>query len=746
MEKILQKAIQAHESGNFLKAKKLYKQIIKLNPRNAVANYNLGIIYQNNNGLLKALNFFKIALEANPSSLQYWLTYVDGLIKAELFDDALSTLNHAKKIGAKGKAFEEMFIKLERAKFKKTQNISKEDHKHLLSLLNNEKYYNALIESRNLQKFYPMNSRLYNIIGNAHCGLKQFESAVLNLEKAIDIDDIVPDYYIDLGHVYSLSGNDELAVLNFEKCIQIDPKNHVALYNLGTIYKQHRDYDKAKNYLNDTLKIKPDYANAHNALGYLYHDKKQYSKALKKWEDALCCDPNLEAVRTMKLFVHAQINDWETIEKELYHISKIGVINQSVNPFPLLSLIDDPLTAKVRAILTANTFIDEPIDIKRNIKKKKEKLRIAYFSSDFYEHPVSFLLAKVIESHDRQEFEVFGYSLGTNADHMTERLKKAFDIYKEVASMSDKDIALMCVKDDIDIIIDLNGYTIGARLNIFGYHAAPIQISYLGCPLTSGSKNFDYIIADNVVIPEKFSDYYTEKIIRLPDTYLPTDNTRYISTRKTSRHDLNLPENSFVFCCFNNSNKISAKEFDIWMEIMLEVEDSVLWLKRWNEWSVINLLKEAKKRGIKSSRIIFADQMSMEEHLASYKLADLFIDTFAFNAHTTASEALWAGLPLVTLPGKGFASRVSASLLTAVDLPELISNSKDEYKEIIINLAKNPQILLKLKQKLKNNLSKKPLFNTELYTNNLEHAFRLAHQKYLNGQRPTDISIINHNK
>ena len=261
MEKILQKAIQAHESGNFLKAKKLYKQIIKLNPRNAVANYNLGIIYQNNNGLLKALNFFKIALEANPSSLQYWLTYVDGLIKAELFDDALSTLNHAKKIGAKGKAFEEMFIKLERAKFKKTQNISKEDHKHLLSLLNNEKYYNALIESRNLQKFYPMNSRLYNIIGNAHCGLKQFESAVLNLEKAIDIDDIVPDYYIDLGHVYSLSGNDELAVLNFEKCIQIDPKNHVALYNLGTIYKQHRDYDKAKNYLNDTLKIKPDYAN-----------------------------------------------------------------------------------------------------------------------------------------------------------------------------------------------------------------------------------------------------------------------------------------------------------------------------------------------------------------------------------------------------------------------------------------------------------------------------------------------------
>ena len=740
-EIILKKAIEAHGLRNFSKAKKLYKDIIKKEPKNAVANYNTGIIYRNNNKFLKSLKFFKIALEANPRRLQYWNTYIDILIKVELFADAKNIIKQAKKIGAKGKEFDILYKKLENAEFKKTQNIPVDEYLPLINLIEIENFYEALVQAKIKQKFYPRSSRLLNIIGNAHRGLKQFKHAIENLKKAIEIDENAQEFYIDLGHTYALTGNINLAITQFNKCIEIDPYNYTGHYNLGVLYNQNGDNEKAVIYLNKCLKIKPNYANAHNVLAYIYHDNREYIKAIKKWEDALLYNPNLEAVKVMKLFTHAQINDWDYTKKELHLLPEIGTAKEITNPVPLLSIIDDPISSKARAVLSGNGLVNEPMLLNKDFEIMPDKIRIAYFSTDFYGHPVSYLLAKVIETHNRQEFEVFGYSLETKSDEMRLRLEKAFDVFRDVASVSDKDIALMCVADKIDIIIDLNGFTQGARSNIFGYKPAPIQISYLGCPVTFGSKHIDYIISDEIVIPDEFSDYYTEKIIRLPHTYMPTDNTRNISNRKMKRSEFNLPENKFILCCFNNSHKITYAEFDIWLEVMSEVEGSVLWLKWWNKWSVLNLHKEAKKRGIEPSRIIFAKKMSMEEHLASYKMADLFVDTFAFNAHTTATEALWAGLPVVTLPGKGFASRVCASILTAIDLPELISNSKNHYKEIIIKLANNPNDLIKLKNKLENNRSQKPLFNSKLYTKNLERAFHLAYGRYFEGKKLNNITV-----
>jgi predicted O-linked N-acetylglucosamine transferase (SPINDLY family) len=246
-----------------------------------------------------------------------------------------------------------------------------------------------------------------------------------------------------------------------------------------------------------------------------------------------------------------------------------------------------------------------------------------------------------------------------------------------------------------------------------------------------GSNFIDYIIADEVLIPESSQKFYSEKPIYLPHTYMPTDNTREISTKPITRTEVGLPEDSFVFCCFNNNYKISSEEFDIWMRILGQVANSVLWLRKSNEWSEANFIKEAKKRNIDPSRLIFAGKLDMKEHLARHRLADLFLDTFNFNAHTTASEALWTGLPVVTKMGKGFASRVAASLLNALDCPELITETKEDYEALIMELATDPKKLLRIREKVTSNRLSKPLFNTELYIKNLENSFKQVHENYI---------------
>jgi len=324
---------------------------------------------------------------------------------------------------------------------------------------------------------------------------------------------------------------------------------------------------------------------------------------------------------------------------------------------------------------------------------------------------------------------------------MRQRLKKSFDSFTDVQSMSDRDIALQARQDKIDIAIDLNGYTQNARTGIFAYRAAPIQINYLGYPGSMGTDFIDYIVADQHLIPLESQKYFSEKQIYLPDVYVPTDDSRALSQKPMNRSDMGLPGDAFVFCCFNNNYKISPNEFDIWMRLLTKVENSVLWLRQSNQFSHINMRNEAQTRNVDPSRLVFADKIPMDEHLARQKFADLFVDTFAFNAHTTAVEALWAGLPVVTKVGLGFASRVAGSLLNAVGLPELITQTEKDYEELILELATNPTKLSKIKEKLATNRLTQPLFNTELYTHYLENGYQQAYQNYFNGHLPQTIIV-----
>ncbi|HEY8095155.1 MAG TPA: UDP-N-acetylglucosamine-peptide N-acetylglucosaminyltransferase, partial [Methylobacter sp.] len=375
---------------------------------------------------------------------------------------------------------------------------------------------------------------------------------------------------------------------------------------------------------------------------------------------------------------------------------------------------------------------------------KHAKIRLGYFSPDFRPHPLSYLTVDLFEKHDRSKFEIFAFYYGNDSNSNTyRRIKWGFDRFFDVGDRSDKDVAEFARENEIDIAIDLCGYTRHGRSGIFSFRAAPIQINFLGFGGTMGADFIDYIIADRIVIDETMRRFYAEKIAYLPYTYYPTSYHAdiFATDRQFKREEVGLPDGSFVFCCFNGNYKLTPRMFDSWMNILRSVEGSLLWLLPNNTAAAINLRKEANKRGVDDKRLIFASRMPLAEHIARYKLADLFLDTIPYNAHTTASDALWAGLPVLTQIGDTFAGRVAASLLTAVGLPELITDSAVEYETLAVELAKHPERLAGIKTKLAANRLTTPLFDTDLFTKKLETAYTAMYERYHTDLPPDHIFV-----
>jgi predicted O-linked N-acetylglucosamine transferase (SPINDLY family) len=363
-----------------------------------------------------------------------------------------------------------------------------------------------------------------------------------------------------------------------------------------------------------------------------------------------------------------------------------------------------------------------------------DKIRIGYFSADYRDHPVSHLIAEMLEMHDRSKYELYGFSFGPESnDRWRIRTQKCFDRFFDVRFMSDHDIAMLAHNHQIDIAIDLMGFTADSRSKIFAGRAAPVQVNYLGFPGTMGAEFIDYIIADKTIIPETDRHHYTEKVVYLPDCYMANCRRRDVAQTILTRSELYLPQDGFVFCCFNNTNKITPTMFDSWMRILLQVEGSVLWLFESNRWAAVNLGMEAEKRGVNADRLIFAKKLPLiEDHLNRISHADLFLDTLPYNAHTTASDALRMGVPLVTHIGNAFAGRVAASLLKTLDLNELVAHSAVEYEKIAVDLAINRDRLKRVKEKLNANIQTSPLFDSELFTRHLEKANELMYERYQN--------------
>ena len=495
------------------------------------------------------------------------------------------------------------------------------------------------------------------------------------------------------------------------------------------------------------MSLKPDYAEGWSNKGITLNQLKRFEEAIANFDKALSLKTDIDWVFGDLLHTKMKICSWSCLVDSVKNISKKVLVDERViQPFVMLSVTDDCALHKKVSEIHVKANFPENSTLGPILKySKKAKIRIAYFSPDFKNHAVSFLTSELFEIHDRDKFEVFAFSLqkAPIGDETNIRLRKGFDRFIDADDMSNREIAQLARELEIDIAIDLAGHTQHSRTGIFSYRAAPIQVNWLGYPGTIGAKFIDYIIADKTIIPEFNQEYYTEKIVSLPHAYIVDDSKRLASSRVFAREECGLPENSFVYCCFNNDYKFNPQVLDGWSRILLAVKNSVIWISENNAFFRANIVVKFESRGIDPGRIIFAPRVElMKDHLARYTLADLFLDTYPYNAHTTAVDSLKTGVPILTLMGQSFASRVAASLLSAIGLPELITNTQEEYEALAIELALNPNKLADIKLKLANNRFTTPLFDTPLFTKNLETAYINMYERYHLDLEPVHISIV----
>ncbi len=527
-----------------------------------------------------------------------------------------------------------------------------------------------------------------------------------------------------------------------DHALRLKPDYAEAWHNKGNILNELKRYDEAIAHFEKALSLKPGYAEAWSNKGNVLNELKRYDEAIAHFEKALSLKPDIDWLPGHLIHTRMKICSWSDLAESLSSIStKVLACERVANPFLLLALNDDTLLHKRSSeIYVQSTFPLNPVLGPIN-RPKNHKIKLGYFSADFHNHATGYLMAELFELHDKSQFELIGFSFGHLAnDAMRHRLTNSFNQFLEVGDKLDIEIAQLSRDLNIDVAIDLKGFTQDARTGVFSYQAAPIQVSYLGYPGTMGTEYIDYIIADGTTIPTELQNSYSEKVVYLPASYQVNDRKRIISNHEFTRQELELPDRGFVFCCFNNNYKILPDTFASWMKILHAVEGSVLWLFQDNPWAAENLKREAQNCGICTSRLIFAEQMPLPKHLSRHHQADLFLDTWPYNAHTTASDALWSGLPVLTLKGNSFASRVAASLLNAIKLPELITNSKTEYEALAIELAINPKKLAAIKSKLANNRLSTPLFNTPYFTKNLEAAYIKIYSRHLAGLQPDHIN------
>ena len=545
------------------------------------------------------------------------------------------------------------------------------------------------------------------------------------LQKAILIkpDDSRAFYNMGLA-AYEL-GKFNLAEDYYLKSLEL--KNYSAeLYsNLASTYKRLFNFKAAIKYYQKAIAIDSTRKLDLSSLAYCYADLNKLQHTINAFRKALKIDPKLSWIAGHSFYCQMKICDWSYYEHDIKLMCDRVLDNEQVAPNFIVLTIKDSLKLQLQA---SQIWVGMPIgdfSLGPLIKHPaKSKIRLGYFSADFYNHATCVLMAELFEKHDKSKFELYAFSFGpNNKDPMRERVEAAFDQFIDVTTMSDKEIAAFSRMLQIDIAIDLKGATKDHRFGIFSYRAAPIQVSYLGYPGTMGAEYIDYLIADKTLIPHESQKFYTEKIAYLPHSYQVNDRSRVISDRVFTKQEVGLPEEGFVFACFNSNYKITPDVFDVWVRVLKSVEGSVLWLYKENETAALNLRKEAQKRGLAPERLVFAPKMAPSEHLARHKLADLFIDTMPCNAHTTASDALWVGLPVLTCMGESFASRVAASLLNAIEMPELITGSLQEYEVLAISLGNDPQRVQALKQKLEQNKLTTPLFDSTLFTKNIENLY-----------------------
>ena len=624
----------------------------------------------------------------------------------------------------------------------------------------------------------PKRATLHNLLGMARARLGQLADALASLDAAIACDPNLVEAHGNRGDVLVELGRQVEAIDTYDRALALKPNSIDNWCNRGAALHDLHRYREAVESFDRVIALRPDFAQVHlNRAGALAR-LGRLVEAVDGYDRALASDPgNADALASrsavlakLKRYGEAITSAERALELAPKHPraagelaanalaicdwSKIGQLRSDffdrvangkmiVSPFVVLGLSDDPkLLLECARHYTANEIPKSAPLPRRLVPRPDARIRVAYLSADFRRHATAYLMARLFELHDRSRFEIIGVSFGADDKSDTRaRLERAFDRFVDVSEQSDREVAAVLHAMEVDIAVDLKGHTEGARLGILAHRPAPIQVSYLGYPGTTGADFVDYVIADDVVLPFRQQAAFSERIVQLPDCYQVNDSTREVSPRLPSRTELGLPERAFVFCCFNHAWKINGRMFDIWMRLLQGVPDSVLWLFRSNEAASDKLRQAAQARGVSPDRLIFARFLEQPEHLARLQQADLFLDTLPYNAHTTASDALWAGVPVLTCAGQSFAGRVGASILRAAGFPELVTDDLAAYEARALALASDPAQLQALRRRLAETRASCPLFDTDRFRRHIEAAYGAMYEIWKGGERPRGFRI-----
>jgi len=741
----------------FDKAINDYQIVISMVPDLPEAWVNKGNVLRELKQPEEALASYDHALKLKPEYAEAWLNRGNALLDLKQPEEALESCDHALK------------LKPEYAEAWSNRGNALVDLKRPEEAL--ESYDHAL-------KLEPEYAEAWSNRGNALVDLKRPEEALESYDHALKLKPEYAEAWSNRGSALVDLKRPEEALESNEHALRLKPDYPEALSNRGSALLKLKQPEEALLSCNRALALKPDYAEAINSRGVALMDLKRHEEALASYDRALALEPDYQDAlfnrglvlrflnrhedaarsyaRLLEMaphysfakgdLLHAKMLccDWEgltvlaeTIEKDL-HAGK-----KSAEPFGFQAISSSTRDLRRCAeIYAANKCPRAQTPVWTGERYQNARIRIGYVSGEFRHQATSVLIAGLFELHDKNCFELFAFDNGwDDASEIRGRINRAFAEIVDIRRLGDREAAAAIKRRQIDILVNLNGYFGEARSGIFSLRPSPVQVNYLGFPGTLGVDYMDYILADRQVIPPEHEACYTEKVVYLPDTYQVNDSRRRIAEHTPTRAEVGLPDTGFVFCCFNNKYKITPEIFDCWMRLLNEVQGSVLWLLEDDAAASRNLRREAETRGVAPERLVFARRLRLEDHLARHRLADLFLDTLPYNAHTTASDALWAGLPLLTCQGTTFPGRVAASLLNAIGLPELITHSLGEYEALALELATNRRRLADIRSKLARNRDTYPLFDTDRFRRHIEAAYTRMWERYQRGEPPESFAV-----
>jgi len=734
------------KQGRLDQALAFYHQALGLNPNFALAHYHLGTALQSQDRLAEAVVCYRQALLLNPNFAEAHNNLGSLLQSQDRLDEAVAAYHQALRLNP---------------------NYA-EAHNNLGTVLQSQgRWDEALACYRHALRVNANFPEAHKNLGSLFQSQGRWDEAMACYRQALLLNPNFAEAHYNLGSALQTQGRLEEAVPYYRQAVELNPGFAVAHINLGFAMWELGRLDKAAACYRRALELDPQCVDAHIKLARVLREQGQGSEAIACCRRALELEPDNPGAlaRVVNQLQHLCV--WEGLgglaQRVVEAVAKDagGGNTPSVDPFLFLALPTATTADQHRQCahrwveqflrsVPGPTYVVRSKDLGprtsdfglRTSDFGQSVITVGYLSADFHEHATAYLIAELIEQHQRQRFAVFAYSLGADdGGPMRRRLVKAFDRFVDLKDASFVAAARRIEADEVDILVDLKGYTRQARPQIMAIRPAPIQVNYLGYPGTMAAPFIDYILVDDFVVPADQQPFFTEKLVHLPGCYQVNDSQRQIAAHTPSRAECGLPEGGFVFCCFNSNHKITPEVFEVWMCLLKAVPGSVLWLLEDNPVTSANLRKEALARGVLTQRLVFAPRLGLPEHLARHRLADLFLDTLPYNAHTTASDALWAGCPLLTMAGQTFPSRVAGSLLRTVGLPELITTSLQEYKEMALRLARDADLLKDLRARLQANRKTSRLFDGERFARSLEQAFVTMWEIYTSGEEPRGFKV-----